>query len=185
MPDVAIARYDASTGWLPPVCPKHGCRADRQISRKYSTPTQTWVYLLILVAVLVFVIVAATLRKSDDVAMPACRQCAEGAAKRGQIRWGTGLGSLGILVLAFVTTSSWLFLLAGLAFVGWLLCVSSMLDSMCGVAGSLDGPWLRLKGVHPAFIAALLPNPAWNRPQYVPIQQGYPAPAPYQQPFPR
>lgn len=110
-----------------------------------------------------FAIVAAMLRKSDDVAMPACQQCADGAAKWGQIRWGTGLGSLGSLVLAFVTTSLWLFLLAGLAFVAWL----------------------RLKGVHPVFIAALLPNPAWNRPQYLPLPQGYPAPAPFQQTFPR
>ncbi|MEP7055180.1 MAG: hypothetical protein ABI912_08015 [Actinomycetota bacterium] len=162
MPDVAIARYDANTGWLPPVCPKHGRPADRPVSRKFYTPTPWWVYPFILLSLLVAALIAAAIRKSDQIQMPGCAQCSTSARTRTQVRVGTGVVALIDLSAAVVWGSGGLFVLAIPLVLAWLLSLSSLLDALVQVSGSLDGPWLKLKGVHPAFIAALRPNPAWN-----------------------
>jgi hypothetical protein len=182
MADVAIARYDATTGWLPPICPKHGVRADRVITRKFSTPTPAWVFLFLLLGVLPLIIAAACVRKSDVVTMPGCHECDVAGRTRLQIRWGTGIAALVAFVAACVTASPWLFLVAFVVVVAWLLALSSTLNSLGAVTGTLDGPWLRLKGVHPAFVAALRPNPAWQRqPQPAAAVYHVPALAPYRQ----
>jgi len=54
----------------------------------------------------------------------------------------------------------------GLTVTAWLLSLLSSVTTLNDVRGFLDGPWLRLKGVHPAFVAALRPNPAWQPTQY-------------------
>jgi hypothetical protein len=191
MADVAIARYDANTGWLPPVCPKHGRPADRAIQRKFSTPTPGWVFALLLISWIVVLIAAAVNQKSDTLAMPGCFECSNAARTRLWIRCGTGLAALLAIVAAVVTGSGGLIALSILLGLIWLLALSSLVESIGQVTGKLDGPWLRLKGVHPAFVAALRPNPAWQQVHYQPqppvavyhvggVQPG--APAPYYQP---
>jgi hypothetical protein len=175
--DVAIARYDVATGWLPAVCPKHGVPADRATKRKYYGVTPAWVYFTILLGLLPFALIQMSVRKSDDVTLPACGSCHEAKRRLLFIRIGTPLAGVVIFVLGAVLGSGGLAALSLLFVIAALLSISSLADPLTGVGGTIDDHWLRLRGVHDAFVAALRPNPAWQPqgPQLFPAQPQYAA----------
>jgi hypothetical protein len=179
MPDVAIARYDATTGWLPPVCPKHGRPADHAIRRKFSTPTPPWVYALLLFSLLIAALAQHSVQKTDEISLPGCPDCTSAVRTRLVIRWVTGVVALLVLVAAITTGSAPVAVIFVAVALVWLVTLSSLMSGG-QVSGTLDGPWLRLKGVHPAFMAALRPNPAWAVPASVGANgSSYPAETAY------
>ena len=156
-------------------------RADRTIKRKFYTPTPVWVIILIIFSLLVALLVALAIRKTDEIGLPGCQSCADATRNRRRIRWGTGIASLVVLIGAGTTGNDALLLLFFIVVLAWLMSFSTLLDSMGAVTGRLYGPWLQLKGVHPAFVAAMRPNPAWQQQaqQLYQAQPQYAAAPPY------
>ncbi|MEO6714210.1 MAG: hypothetical protein ABIM89_12380 [Mycobacteriales bacterium] len=160
MADIQIALYDVQTGWLPAICPKHGQRADRASERKFGTKLPSWVVVFILLGILPFLIACAVMQKAQTFRFPSCADCQSGRQAARVIRWVVGLGSLGALGAGVGTASAGLVVLGSVLVLGWLFAMSTVLDVMSGPTGTLFENSIQVKKVHPAFIAAMRPNPA-------------------------
>src|SRR5262245_26714718 len=72
MARVRLHRGEVRQGGLPPVCMRCGADAELERKRQFSW-NPSWVYLLILLGLLPFVIVALVLTKRMTVHAPLCR----------------------------------------------------------------------------------------------------------------
>jgi len=70
---VGIRQYADCLAWRQPaVCIKCGRPADGERLKKTSSWHPRWVYILILIALLIYIIVALVLRKSTTLHIPLC-----------------------------------------------------------------------------------------------------------------
>src|SRR3954468_12509908 len=100
--DVRIPAQFVATGWgTPTVCTRHGEPAVEQKRVTFISRNPGWSYLLLLVGVIVFVIVAAVIRKTVVAeSWPFCARCAE-ERKRGRTI-GLGIAAAGVVAIALV-----------------------------------------------------------------------------------
>jgi hypothetical protein len=164
--DIRLARYDVRTGWLPPVCPRHGVPATGSRKRRFTAPPPAWLWLLVIVSLLVAALVADSMANAERADIPTCRQCDADRMRVRLVRVALGLGSVATFLYAIVADVGGLALLACLLVLRWVLSMSTLLEPFYAVRGQVvDDQWLDLRDVHPGFIAALRPNPAWAVPQ--------------------
>lgn len=160
--DIRLARYDVRTGWLPQICPRHGAPATGTRKQKFSSKTPSWVFLLVLVALLLAMIVASCIAKTESAAVPTCDQCDGDRRQVRLLRYVSGPVSLALLTGAAAAASAVLALTGTLVLIIWLLSLSTAAAGMYSVRGHVvDDHWLDLRDVHPDFVAAIRPNPAW------------------------
>lgn len=154
---------------MPGVCVRHGRPADRHKRVIFRSKNPGWTYLLIILGVIVFAIVAAVLQKRIKApAWPFCRECAALRTRRFLV--GAGIVMLSIvlvvvlagtmppdvsygplIVLAFVVL-----LLVGLIFIaraGW--------SSIASAFASRDGTAVEVSRPAPAFVEAAAPAQQW------------------------
>jgi hypothetical protein len=159
--DIRLARYDVRTGWLPQICPRHGTPATGSRKQKF-TKTPLWVWLFLVTGLLIPVILAAILTKTEQGKMPTCRQCDADRTQVRVLRVVSGVVTVALLAGSAMAGSVVLLLTGCLVLLIWLLSLSSSAQALYGVRGRLvDDTWLDLRDVHPSFVAAIRPNPAW------------------------
>jgi hypothetical protein len=142
---------------LPYVCVKTNKPADRWLRRQlyWHSP---WIYLLLLISIWVYLIVALIVREKADIQIGLCR---EQVARR---RWAIASGWLGslvgvVLVIAGIANSqlqnvAWLVGIAGLlVFIGAV--IPSVIISRMVVATRITKRYVWLKGVNLSYLAAL------------------------------
>jgi uncharacterized membrane protein len=95
MAQLKLGRYDAELGRLPPRCMRCGEAPSLTKAKKFSW-YPSWVYLLILVHLLVFLIVAAIMTKRMRVPVPLCEK------HKNHFLWPTLLGVAALLLLLAV-----------------------------------------------------------------------------------
>jgi hypothetical protein len=166
--DIRLARYDVRTGWLPQICPRHGAPATGSRKQKFYEPTPMWVFILLvlgllfILGLLIGLVVALAITKSEQAQMPTCRQCDADRTQVRLLRVVSGLVGVALLTGSAVAGSVVLLLTGCLVLLIWLVSLSSSAQAMYAVRGRLvDDTWLDLRGVHPDFAAAIRPNPAW------------------------
>jgi hypothetical protein len=100
--EVRVPAQFVATGWgTPTVCTRHGEPAVEQKRVTFISRNPGWSYILLLVGVIVFVIVAAAIRKTVTAeAWPFCARCNE-ERKRG-LTVGLGLVAAGVVAIALV-----------------------------------------------------------------------------------
>lgn len=141
---------------LPPRCVKCNAPVSGGIpTRKFHWHTP-WLYLLILVGILIYAIVALITRKKSEHAVALCPT--HDKRRRMFIYAGFGGFFLGMF-MAFSQSD-----FAGL---GILLMLAAILVGMFGsrimVATKMDERYVRFRGVSKAFLASLPPLPAHRR----------------------
>src|SRR5439155_4000528 len=159
------ANWVAAGHGVPDVCSRHGEPAvDRRRVRFISRPPQ-WAYILIIFGAIVFVIVAAAMRKTVWApAWPFCARCREYRKRMA----GIGLGIVGLAVVMFIgsiaigSANSDSDTAGSLAAFGVLLSIFALIAGLAvavraaapAVAGgqvSQDGAWLLLPPAHEEF----------------------------------
>jgi len=163
---------------MPDVCARHGEPAVQRRKVSFSSRPPAWSYVLILVGVLLFVIVAMAMRKTVVApAWPFCARCTQLRSRRLK----TGLGLLGaavaaligsIAVAAVVTTDDtagatilivgYLLFLAGFV-AGVIVLGQSSWRAVAAAVLSSDGLWLSVVSPSRAFgeqVAVVSPAPA-------------------------
>src|SRR2546421_475849 len=159
------ANWVAAGHGVPDVCSRHGEPAqDRKRVRFISKPPQ-WSYVLIVVGLIVFVIVAAALRKSVWApAWPFCPRCREYRKKMVSI----GLAIVGLAIVMFIgaivvgssnpssdtagSLAALGVLFAIFAFIaGLAVAVRAAPPAVAGGQVSQDGAWLLLPRAHEEF----------------------------------
>ena len=177
--DVRLARYDVRTGWLPPVCPRHGTPTTDRRKQKFSSKTPPWLHALALVlfltlsliGLLIVAIVGNSVTKTERAAMPTCEQCRADRTPVRLLRVISGLAGFALLVGAAVASSVVLVLTGSLVLLIWVASLTSTAEGLYAIRGRVvDDHWLDLRDVHPNFVAAIRPNPAW---MFVPAAYGY------------
>lgn len=140
------------------ICARHGEQAAKHQRTVFRSYTPGWVYLLFLVGVLPFVIVAFVLQKRIKApAWPFCRQCFRLRNRR--LLAGAGvvvLAILGVIGFSVVLQDSSYGLLIVLVFVLLLIIGLALLGSAgrSGIASgqaSRDGATVRIRRPHPRF----------------------------------
>ena len=173
MSTVAVPSAWMAQGYLPPICARHGGRATRVLRRNFYTRVPPWAYLLLLVGVLVFVIVALTVRTTVSTRLPGCERC---SAERRRFVLAVVAGwvtACALLVWAIILASGAVLALGVLALAA--CSIGTFLGDWLRVGGTVseNRAWVQLKRVDCAFAAAvtgaLRPMPM----AAVPTQGGY------------
>ncbi|MDG4820796.1 hypothetical protein O7635_02880 [Asanoa sp. WMMD1127] len=169
MTAVIPAQLAASGQGMPRVCARHGQPADRHRSVVFRSKPPAWTYLLIVVGVILFAIVATVLQKRVKApAWPFCRQCAALRTRRMLI--GAGLIVLSVVAVIglsvalppsssygpFVVVAFVALLLAGLFFIaqsGWAVIASAV--------ASRDGAAVEVNRPAPRFLQETEPARRW------------------------
>lgn len=160
--DIRLARYDVRTGWLPQICPRHGAPATGSRMHRFSSPPPAWVWLLIVVSLLIAALIADSMAKKERAQIPTCGQCNTDRTRVRLARVALGFGGVGLFIFAVAADAGGLALLSCLFVLLWLLSLSTLVEPLYMVRGQVvDDTWLDLREVHPNFIAAIRPNPAW------------------------
>ncbi|HEY6595602.1 MAG TPA: hypothetical protein VI011_16115 [Asanoa sp.] len=153
---------------LPRVCVRHGEPADRHKSVVFRSKTPGWTYLLIVLGVIVFAIVAAVLQKRVKApAWPFCPRCA--ALRTRRLLIGVGLVVLAValvVVAASLLPDSSAAPVAVIAFVALLLAglIVIALSSWVGIASgfaSRDGTAVEIRKPAPRFVEEAQPAQHW------------------------
>lgn len=164
---------------MPSVCPRHGLPATGTRTQRFTSPTPAWVMPLIVLSLLIGALIASALAKNEDVQIPTCGECDGDRVRVRFIRLGLGLGGLALLVAGAVVPSAALGWVGVLLLVVWMFAVTTIIEPLYAIRGRVvDDSWLDLRAVHPNFVAALRPNPAWA----APAAPGYVPAAAYAQP---
>lgn len=178
---VAVPSAWVEQGYLPHICARHGGPATHASRRRFHTSIPPWVFLLILVGVLVFVIVAYSLRRTVTASLPACDAC---AAERRTFVVGVAvcwIVSCCLLVIALALTSEAVLVVSLLAMGASLVAIC--LGDTVRVGGTLSDnrAWVQLKRVDHTFAAAiagaLQPQPLSGFPTQVAHPTGHLGPA--------
>lgn len=134
---------------LPPLCVKCGAPPTAWLRRKYYWHTP-WIYLVLLLNVLVFAIVAMIVRKWLHVNVPLCATHAAGRRKQLAVAWGLAAAGM---VLPFVLIA------VGLpAWLGFLMVVLVPVGVVVGVRSNpltprrIDEAGGKFKGASAAFL---------------------------------
>lgn len=141
------------SGELPPRGVKCNADAEQPIKERTVYWHTPWLYLLILISLLVYLIVALIARKRARVTPGLC---SEHRRRRNQLLIGSWLGALtglGLLVIGIVESEVLIGLLGGLA-----LLVAAIVGSAKGrivYAVRIDTNRIALKGCGDAFLASL------------------------------
>ena len=178
MAKVQVPAHWVAANYLPPICARHGGPATSLVKRKFSTRPPGWSYVLILVAVVIFAIVAMAMQFSIATSLPACAECSRDRRRFIGFALSGWAAAIALTVVSFTTTSGALIVLGLLAVVCAL--VFSFVGDSFRVSGhvSADRGWVNLKGVHATFAAAI--NNAVRPGAPVPAPTGSPAtPATY------
>ena len=158
--EVRIPAQFVATGWgTPTVCTRHGEPAVERKRVNFVSRTPGWAYVLLLVGVIVFIIVASAIRKTvATAAWPFCAKC-NAERKRGLT---IGLSILAAAVVAFVLaavlpdSSSGLAILLGvvLLVVGYVVAIRGGSRAMRANGHVTDGgQWVQFDRAHEAFAA--------------------------------
>jgi hypothetical protein len=143
---------------LPYVCIKTNQPADAWLRRNLYWH-RPWIYVLILVSIWIYIIVALIVRQTAKIQVPLCR---ERIVRR---RWGIAAAWLGVVAGGALMVIGFREAQAG-SFV-WLALIGLILLLLCAIGGAIftrivaparitkDYVWL--KGVHPAYLASLPP----------------------------
>lgn len=164
MATVKLSDYECERGFLPYVCMFCGRQAVTRVKQKFQWH-HPWIFLLILVSVLVYIIVALVLTKKMVVRVPACDQH-EGYWRRKGWRIGlsfvviAGLAVAGIVYLTSLPPgpadelSGWICGGGVILFLIWL--IAACVYSSVGIRPTeITDASIRLTGVHDDFVAAL------------------------------
>ena len=158
--EVRIPAQFVATGWgTPTVCTRHGEPAVEQKRVNFVSRTPGWSYVLLLAGVIVFVIVAAAIRKTVTAsAWPFCARCGE-ERKRG-LTVGLGIVAAGVLAFALVAVlpedSGALAILLGivLLLVGYIIAMRGGSRTMRANGHVTDGgQTVQFDRAHEAFAA--------------------------------
>lgn len=164
MPTIKLSEYECERGLLPYVCMFCGRQAVTRVKQKFQWHPP-WIFLLILVSVLVYIIVALLLTKKMVVRVPACNDHEGYWRRRG---WRIGLSflvvaGLGVAGIAYLTTqppgaadaaSGLICGGGGVLFFVWL--VGAAIYSAGGIRPTeITDVTIRLAGVHDDFVHAL------------------------------
>ncbi|MEP6667239.1 MAG: hypothetical protein ABJA81_12400 [Nocardioidaceae bacterium] len=155
MAEVQVPATWVAQNYFPPICARHGKPATSVKSRAFNTRTPGWCYVLILVAVLVFVIVAMSMRKTVKGQLPACADCSRDRRRFFANMVAGCVGSIALITSAVAVTSG------ALVIVGFVALLAALLFGFAGdyfrVAGHLsdDQVWVHLKGVDEKFANAI------------------------------
>jgi hypothetical protein len=166
--NVTVPAAAISTGGLQQigVCPRHGRPAFAVRKEKFGSKTPTWVYLLILVALLLAAIIAEAIRKRVEGPVPTCDQCA--ADKRTFRLQVAGVWIADLVLMVIGAAGSAVALVAWLALTLFAL-VFSFMSSRYRVQGTVsgDGLYVELKDVDSAFASECHRRMAGGQPQPV------------------
>ena len=149
-----VPREDLHRGDLPAVCVVTGQDADSRVRIRFdSLPDWTWILLLFGV----FPFLIATFFASEVVRgeVPVRRDVVERYHRRRRLSWIGAAAGIAMLGLAIATGQPWV------AWSGVAVVVSAIGAGVVASMGFIDGQpdrtglWVRLRRVHPNFVAAL------------------------------
>lgn len=137
---------------LPDVCVK--CAGPAEGRRRFVKLTwhEQWIYLLILVAVIVYAVVATVLNKKATLEIGYCARCAARRRNHLLIGWLIVLAGAGGIVLAIALENGAYAAFGGLAMLGglvWVIVAAPILKPTR--IDDWGNAWV--KGVHPDFLA--------------------------------
>lgn len=145
----------AKTALLPGICVQTNQPTSERLRRRlyWHNP---WLYVILLAGPLIFIIVALIARESADIKIGLCR---ERIVRRRWIIFGAWIGTLAGIALCITAGNAGNEVAAVLAITGLLLFLGSMIGGL--ILARIVAPtkitsrhvWL--KGVHPAYLAAL------------------------------
>jgi hypothetical protein len=166
--NVTVPGYAISSGAVQQLglCPRHGRPATAVRKEKFGSKTPSWVYLLILVALLLAAIIAEVIRKRVEGPVPICDQCA--ADKRTFRLQVAGVWVADLVLMVVGAAGSAVALLAWLVLTLFAL-VFSFMTSRYRVQGTVsdDGLFVELKNVDSAFAGECHRRMAGGEPQPV------------------
>ncbi len=134
----------------PSVAPK------RRVSLSWHSP---WLYLLILLQIIVYAIVALIVRKTAKVHVGLCEQHQKRVLWSRVIGWGGLVVECALGYAAIATGRSELGLLALALLLPWL--IAFIVVGRLLLPQRIDDRYVRLKGCGPAFLASL-PDRTWS-----------------------
>jgi hypothetical protein len=137
VPAVYVAR-----GWVPDTCTRHGRPAAGTRKVTFVSKTPTWTYLLLLLGILMFVIVASVMsKKATSPAWPLCEECLATRRRTMSLVWVGSLGIVPLLVLANALDGG-----HGSGLAGFLMVVALLGLPILAVTGGILGAWVRIVG---------------------------------------
>jgi hypothetical protein len=156
MAKVQVPAHWVAANYLPPICARHGGPSTSVVKRKFSTRPPGWSYVLILVGVLIFAIVAMALQFSVRTSLPACAECSRDRRRFIGLALSGWVAAIILTVVASTATTSAALVVLGLLALACALVFSFVGDSF-RVSGHVtaDRAWVNLKGVHATFAAAI------------------------------
>ena len=172
MADAFLPAHMVVTGvGVPSVCSRHGEPVAKRRKTTFQSRPPPWSYLLILVGVLVFVIVAAVLRKQLAASgWPFCARCVD--ERRNRLLAGAALMLSAVLATTVAVVlandiSAWLALFSLVAALAGLFFFAAAAPAALARAEvTQDGTALKLRRVSPGFVASLPavppPPPGWG-----------------------
>ncbi|WP_257388845.1 hypothetical protein [Tahibacter caeni] len=138
---------------LPPRCVKCNADAEQPVKERAMHWHTPWLYLLLLVSILIYVIVALIVRKSAKVSPGLCAE--HRLARRNIIlgSWLAALAGMGLMALSIDRSSGPLALLAAAVMLGSL--IFGMVKGRIVYPTHIDAQRIELKGCGEAFLASL------------------------------
>lgn len=154
---------------LPPICLKSNEPATTWLTRKLQWQPQ-WVFVLLLVNLIIFAIVALILTKRATISIGLTDEWAAKRKQRLFLAWSVGLAALGVIVVGFIFLALEGTLPDDIRIPLFLVCLIGGL--MAGVGALIGGSMgcrliypqkmtdthIWIKGVHPSFLDRL---PIW------------------------
>ena len=140
------------------VLPNHCCvKCDQPADAKPLRKKFSWHHpalaLLILVAILIYVIVALIVRKSATVTMPLCQRHRARRARAIWTSWGMFFGGIGAIVAAINFENGWV------ALFGALTLLTSIIVAVAGTQiitpKKIDEQYAWFRGASPAYLSGL------------------------------
>jgi uncharacterized protein DUF4339 len=144
---------------LPDACVKCNAPAQHRLKRKlyWHHPA---VFLLILLSLLIYVIVALIIRKRADVEIGLCDRHAANRKRDVILSWSLVLLGLGLIIAAVSIANGWVGLAGGLVLVGAL--VYAAVKTPVVSATKIDAEYVWLRGVSRDYLQAF---PDWSGPK--------------------
>ena len=129
-------------GWVPDTCTRHDRPAAGTRKVTFVSKTPAWTYLLLLLGILMFVIVASVMsKKATSPAWPLCEDCLATRRRNMALVWIGILGIVPLLVLANMLDGG-----HGSGVAGFLMVVALLGLPILAVTGGILGAWARIVG---------------------------------------
>lgn len=166
MASILLWRYEAENAPLPPVCAKCGSPAETGVVKNLSWFPR-WIYLLLLVNLIIFAIVALAMRKQARVPIPLCRRHLDLWTR---FKWIAGTGWLVPAAIAVLMCSgldqsglrgqrdemfAWACGAISVSFVAYLIVVVALASKWTVAAGEISDTQVTLTNVSHEFCMAV------------------------------